>query len=332
MCGIFGALSKSTAGNSGAVLPRDVVERALAALHHRGPDGTGYRFSQKSEYSVVLGQARLAIIGLDDAAGAMVNEDGSVFAVVNGEFYDFERIRQELQAEGHRFSTECDSEILVHLYEKYGLDCLSHLRGEFAFVLYDQKQNRLFAARDRFGIKPFVYAESADKLLFASEAKALFAAGLPCEWDNESFYYSSSIQYVLPDRTLFHSVRQLPPGHMLVFENGHLRRQKYWDLDYSHDKNESLSEKEMIEAYKNKLEEAVKLRLRADTPVCCHLSGGLDSASVVALAAALSSSPVQCYSVSFGESGYDESAVASAMATYAGAVFHPVEVSAGDRS
>mgnify|MGYP001272875332 CR=1 FL=1 len=134
MCGIFGALSKSTAGNSGAVLPRDVVERALAALHHRGPDGTGYRFSQKSEYSVVLGQARLAIIGLDDAAGAMVNEDGSVFAVVNGEFYDFERIRQELQAEGHRFSTECDSEILVHLYEKYGLDCLSHLRGEFAFV------------------------------------------------------------------------------------------------------------------------------------------------------------------------------------------------------
>ena len=176
MCGIFGALSKSTAGNSGAVLPRDVVERALAALHHRGPDGTGYRFSQKSEYSVVLGQARLAIIGLDDAAGAMVNEDGSVFAVVNGEFYDFERIRQELQAEGHRFSTECDSEILVHLYEKYGLDCLSHLRGEFAFVLYDQNQNRLFAARDRFGIKPFVYAESADKLLFASEAKALFAA------------------------------------------------------------------------------------------------------------------------------------------------------------
>ena len=330
MCGIFGALSKSTAGNSGAVLPRDVVERALAALHHRGPDGTGYRFSQKSEYSVVLGQARLAIIGLDDAAGAMVNEDGSVFAVVNGEFYDFERIRQELQAEGHRFSTECDSEILVHLYEKYGLDCLSHLRGEFAFVLYDQNQNRLFAARDRFGIKPFVYAETADKLLFASEAKALFAAGLPCEWDHESFYYSSSIQYVLPDRTLFQSVRQLPPGHMLVFENGHLRRQKYWDLDYSNDKNESLSEKEMIEAYKNKLEEAVKLRLRADTPVCCHLSGGLDSASVVALAAALSSTPVQCYSVSFSESGYDESAVASAMATYAGAVFHPVEVSAGD--
>lgn len=330
MCGIFAALSKSTDDDGGAVMPREAVEQALAALHHRGPDGTGYRFSRKSEYSVVLGQARLAIIGLDDAAGAMVNEDGSVFAVVNGELYDFERIRQELQAEGHRFSTECDSEILVHLYEKYGIDCLSHLRGEFAFVLYDQKQNRLFAARDRFGIKPFVYAEMADKLLFASEAKALFAAGMPCVWDHESFYYSSSIQYVLPDRTLFQSVRQLPPGHMLIFENGLLRRQKYWDLDYSQEKDESLSEKEMIEAYKNKLEEAVKLRLRADTPVCCHLSGGLDSASVVALAAAFSSTPVQCYSVSFGENGYDESAVASAMADHIGGIFHSVSVNPRD--
>ncbi|HMO19543.1 MAG TPA: asparagine synthetase B, partial [Candidatus Melainabacteria bacterium] len=221
MCGIFAALSKSTDDDCGPVLPREVVEQALAALHHRGPDGTGYKFS--NDGSVVLGQARLAIIGLDDAAGAMVNEDGSVFAVVNGEFYDFERIRQELQAEGHRFSTDCDSEILVHLYEEYGIDCLKHLRGEFAFVLLDQKQNRLFAARDRFGIKPFVYAEIADRLLFASEAKALFAAGLPCAWDHESFYYSASIQYVLPDRTLFQSVHQLPPGHMLIFENGRLR-------------------------------------------------------------------------------------------------------------
>lgn len=328
MCGIFAALSKSTDDDCGPVLPREVVEQALAALHHRGPDGTGYKFSK--EGSVVLGQARLAIIGLDDAAGAMVNEDGSVFAVVNGEFYDFERIRQELQAEGHRFSTDCDSEILVHLYEEYGIDCLKHLRGEFAFVLLDQKQNRLFAARDRFGIKPFVYAEIADRLLFASEAKALFAAGLPCAWDYESFYYSASIQYVLPDRTLFQSVHQLPPGHMLVFENGRLRRQKYWDLDYSPEKDESLSEKEMIEAYRNKLEEAVKLRLRADTPVCCHLSGGLDSASVVALAAAFSSSPIHCYSVSFNEDSYDESALASAMADHIGGIFHEVSVNPRD--
>ncbi len=295
---------------------------------------------------VGLAHARLAIIGLNNGVQPISSDDGQIQIIVNGEFYDFERIRNELKARGHKFSTESDSEIALHLYREQGVDCLKHLRGEFAMVIWDERAKRLFAARDRFGIKPLVYAHINGQLCIASEAKALFALGVPSEWDEESFYQAASMQYTLPDRTLFSKVRQLEPGQYLLANDRNVQTFTYWDLDYKPE-NESIGdgsnrgvasqkpitehqERELIEQCREQLTEAIRLRLRADIPVCAHLSGGLDSSAVVALAMQIADKPIKCFSVSFTEESYDERTIASEMAQRAGADFHPVSVSQSD--
>lgn len=324
MCGILAITSSRND------LTASSADAALQALHHRGPDGRSTWVANDGR--ALLGHTRLAIIGVDNGTQPISNERGDVHIVVNGEFYDFERIRIELQGKGYRFKTASDSEIALHLYEEYGVGCLEQLRGEFAFVIYDRRLNRLFAARDRFGIKPLCYAVSNGKLYIASEAKAIFAAGVKAAWDAESFFFASSLQYVLPDRTMFAGVKQLQPGQYLLATEDRVITQTYWDLDYSEESAEFnvSDEREVIERFRFLLDESVRLRLRADTPVCCHLSGGLDSSAVLGIAAQYSKSPVQCFTVSFEESSYDEYEIASEMARFAGADLHAVRVSQSD--
>lgn len=320
MCGIFATVAAGAEGVDPAGL-----QRALDALRHRGPDGDGIWVSPSLRAG--LAHTRLAIIGIADGAQPMSNETGALHLVVNGEFYDFERIRAELEKKGHKFKSSADSEIALHLYEEHGLDFVCHLRGEFALLLWDENARRLVAVRDRFGIKPLCYAWSGGRLYLASEAKALFAAGLPARWDMQSFFHAATLQYVLPDRTLFDGVRQLPPGHMLVVDDGQPRSVKYWDLDYGAETSKAADEAGILAEFAGRLEQAVQLRLRADIPVCCHLSGGLDSAAVAGIAARHLPYQLSCFTVSFEHAEYDELPVAAEMARFAGAALHPVPVS-----
>jgi asparagine synthase (glutamine-hydrolysing) len=328
MCGLFTIYKTSP---TAAAVDKADVQRALTALAHRGPDGQGMWISP--DQTVALGHTRLAIVGVENGAQPIANEDGTIHLIVNGEFYGYEKIRSELEGLGHTFVTRTDGEIALHLYEEYGLDCLRHLRGEFALVIYDQKKKTLFAARDRFGIKPLCYAQTNGTLFMASEAKAIFAAGLTARWDADSFFQSATSQYVLPDRTLFEGVKQLQPGHYLLARGGDITIKQYWDLDYDVEddsKQTTLSpiqESELIEEFGRLLEESVRLRLQADVPVCTHLSGGLDSSAVVALAMKHTSRPIKSFSISFTEEGYDEQVLARAMAAHSGADFEPIAVS-----
>jgi asparagine synthase (glutamine-hydrolysing) len=269
------------------------LEAALAAMRHRGPDGGGTWLS--TNLAIGLGSVRLAVMGVENGRQPLANEAGNIHAVVNGEFYDFERLRGDLQARGHDFTTSSDSELLLHLYEENGLDCLRYLRGEFAFVLWDEPNRRLIAARDRFGIKPLNIARRGDEWLFASEIKALIAAGIEPRWDEAAFLHSLAHQYSRPGETLFAGVRQLKPAHVMVIENDTAREVCYWQPSFETDA--SITAAEVREA----LEESVHLRMRSDVPVACTLSGGLDSSAVAAL-----SGVRDCFCVRFDAPGYDE--------------------------
>lgn len=290
MCGIVAI------HNSQADTLRPRLQSALTAMRHRGPDGSGIWLSAQS--ALGLGSVRLAVMGLDDGSEPLSNESGSIHAVVNGEFYDFERLRTGLESRGHIFATHSDSELLVHLYEEHGLDCLRHLRGEFAFLLWDEPNRRLIAARDRFGIKPLHVARRGSEWLFASEIKALLAAGIEARWDETALLHSMAHQYLRPRETLFAGVRQIPPAHMLVLDENGARESCYWQPSFEPDA--SITPADVRTAF----EEAVHLRLRSDVPVACALSGGLDSTAVAALAA--QQSTVDCFCVRFDSPGYDE--------------------------
>ncbi len=317
MCGIVAVRSQRA-------LPPGSFERALDALHHRGPDGRGtYR---SIDGQVMLGHTRLAVVAPEHGAQPLTSEDGRVVAVVNGEFYGDDVLRRALEKRGHRFRSGSDSELLVHLYEDYGTSCVHHLRGEFAFVLWDASQQRLVAGRDRFGIKPLVYTEHPLGLLIASEAKGLFALGVTPAWDHHSFEHALTHQYLPAERTLFRGVHHLPPGHLLIAEGeGRPRLERYWDLDMPEDEV-AVDAGEAAAMVRETLEEAVRLRLRADVPVAFHLSGGIDSASIIALAARHTTAPIHAFSVSFGYPPYDEAALAQEVADSLGATLHVVEV------
>lgn len=323
MCGIFGMVSRP------APISADALQTAVQRLKHRGPDAqTSWSNPARS---VGLGHTRLSIMDLATGDQPMVNEDGSCHLVVNGEFYDFERIRGELEAKGHRFSTRSDSEIALHLYEEHGRDCLTQLRGEFAFIIWDETRERLFAARDRFGIKPLFYAVHNGVLMLASEVKALAAAGYPLRWDHEAMA-QTIFAGVAPDRCLFEGVRQVPPGHCLVATRTDLRVEPYWELDYPRvsDPAPVRSEAEWIEQLRTEADEAVRVRLRADVPVGCLLSGGLDSSAALGLARKYTTGPLKTFTIAFDHVAFDESAVAGRSSAEHNAEFHPIRVTNAD--
>src|SRR5215469_16976929 len=264
MCGIVAFFSRCHPN------PEAALQRATQSLNHRGPDGQHYWMSQDGR--VGLGHARLSIIDLTTGDQPITSEDGLTRIVVNGEFYGYEAIQRELQQSGHRLRTRSDSEIALHLYEDLGPHCLQKLRGEFAFVLWDETNGTMFAARDRFGIKPLFYAFHKGTLYLASEVKALFAAGVPRRWDAESV--SNSIEFGgHPVRTLFDGVFQVPPGHYLLATERHIQLIRYWDFDYPRvDSNAPVrSNAEYVAEFRHAFEEAVRIRLRADVPVGCYL-------------------------------------------------------------
>ncbi len=297
------------------------------ALAHRGPDGEGAWFS--ADHSVGLGHRRLSIIDLSTGAQPISNERGDVHIVVNGEFYGFEDIRRDLVRKGHVFKTSSDSEIALHLYEEYGDACVAHLRGEFAFIIWDERRKRLFAARDRFGIKPLCWAETNGEILLASEAKAIIAAGHAATWNEYAFYHAAMMQYVPQDQTLFSDIRQLKPGHVLVFESGMLSVSPYWDMNYPVEPA-PITDADAMESFQEILKESISIRLRADVPVCCHLSGGLDSASVLGIASAIKGAPLAAFTVTFDEESYDEGGLAAEMAKHNGSAFHPIRLTQND--
>jgi len=300
----------------------------MASLHHRGPDGRQHWMS--NDCRVALGHTRLSIIDLTTGDQPIANEDGTIHIVVNGEFYDFERRRAELEARGHRFRTKSDSEIALHLYEDYGPECLHHLRGEYAFVIWDSRNHRMIAGRDRFGVKPLFYAEHNGALYLASEAKALFAMGVPARWSEESLYAGG---FVIPgERTLFAGVSAVPPGHFLRATRESHRVHQYWDVDYPRDDAAppALSDAEYVKGFRETLEGAVKTRLRADVPVGCYLSGGIDSCAVLGLASLHHDGPVRAYTLTFDGAQYDESKIAEEMAKHVGAIYDPIPMRQSD--
>ena len=347
MCGIVAILSPS------APVSGPELRRATAALGHRGPDGARTWISPSGRAG--LGHTLLAI---NDPEGyqPIASEDGRLRIVVNGQFYGFARIRRELEERGHRFRTRSDSEIALHLYEEAGAGCLERLRGQFALVIWDEETGRLFAARDRFGLKPLFFAERSGTLRLASEAKALFAGGMPRSWDPRAVYHAL---HACPDerRSLFAGISQLPPGHMLHAGGGRVRVERYWDLPPSlpgsgrggggrgegrrgprgrfrlpRDPRGPASGvagapgapaaagfPDAVGRVRELTEEAVGLRMVAGVPVGCLLSGGLDSSSVLGVAARAAESPVAAFTVGFERRRYDESGAAREMAAAAGA-------------
>ena len=323
MCGIVALFSRRDSISAPA------LHRATQSLYHRGPDGQRHWVSQDKQ--VGLGHARLSIIDLVTGDQPIASEDGRVRIVVNGEFYGYEAIRKELQESGHQLRTRSDSEIALHLYEDFGVQCLHRLRGEFAFVLWDETNKTLFAARDRFGIKPLFYTFHKEMLYLASEVKALFAAGVPARWDAESVYHSVEFG-AHPVRTLFDSVFQVPPGHYLLATGKHVQLKQYWDFDYpkTNGKVAQRSDAEYAAEFRHALDEAVRIRLRADVPVGCYLSGGLDSCSVLGLAAKHHPEPIRAFTLTFDHGDYDEEAEAREMAAKVGAEFHPIPIRQDD--
>ena len=287
-----------------AIVGEGDLERGLDAIAHRGPDGRGVW----REPGIALGHVRLAVTDPAGGAQPIASEDGSVIAVVNGEIYgDHARW---LTSRGHRLRSRCDSELLVHLYEELGDAFVERVCGELAFVLWDRQRQRLLAGRDRFGIKPLMWARTSTGLALASEAKALFAAGVPARWDAESFAHAAHVQYPWPDRTLFAGVHQVEPGCTLVWERGELRHARYWEVSPS------------TAPLRETLADAVAMRARADAPICLQLSGGLDSTTVAALAGVR-----DAFTVGFVDGGeYDERPLARESARVLGLELREVVV------
>jgi len=324
MCGIVALFART--GDARITAPP--MERALHALHHRGPDGQ--RTWIAPHRRVGLGHARLSIIDLETGDQPIASADGMHQIVANGELYDYERIQRELIARGHQLRTRSDSEIALHLYRERGTACMTELRGEFAFVIWDEANQMLVAARDRCGAKPLYYAEIDGTLMLASEAKALFAAGLPARWDGESFFQNNHVGYE-QDRSLFAGVYQVPPGHLLIATAGRIELVRYWDFNFP--RADAMpprrSDAEYAEALRERLDDAVRVRLRADVPVGFYLSGGIDSCSILGLAAR-HRSDLRAFTVGFETPEYDETEIAREMAARVGATFETFVVD-GDR-
>ncbi len=323
MCGIVAIFSNDKP------VAQEPLRRAVNAMISRGPDDQRTWIGPKG--NIGLGHARLTIIDAATGSQPIASEDGNVHIIVNGEFYDYERITRELKARGHVFTTRSDSEIALHLYQDLGAACLEHLRGEFAFAIWDEENETLFAARDRFGIKPLFYAQVGGTIYLASEVKALFAAGVAAAWDEESVFQNLYFS-VDQDRSLFKNIKQVPPGHYLTARHGSLTIKRYWDVDYprANAPHQHISESDCIEKVRYMLDEAVQLRMRADVPVGFYLSGGVDSSAVLGLAAARAENKLTAFTIAFDHPDFDESLPARLTAEFANADFSPISVKAQD--
>jgi asparagine synthase (glutamine-hydrolysing) len=276
----------------------------ITALKHRGPDGFGFHIAP----GVGLAHARLSIIDLVTGAQPIRNETGSVQIVFNGEIFNYRELRQELEGQGHRFYTTSDTEVIVHAYEQHGLEFVQHLNGQFAIAIWDADARRLVLARDRAGIRPLVYARTAEGLAFASEVKALFAGGcVQPMLDPMGLAEVATFWSCIAPRTAFFGVEALPPGCIATLQDGHFQLRKYWDWNFDEDPEiEARGIESCAEELRALFLDTVRLQLRADVPVGTYLSGGLDSSAVTAAARRAGQEDLRTFSVSFSDREFDE--------------------------
>ena len=297
MCGFVGKLNFNQKKVS-----RGLIQRMNKKIAHRGPDDEGIYIDR----NIGLGHQRLSIIDLSPAAHQpMFSEDKSVVIVFNGEIYNFQELRLKLEKRGHKFKSRSDTEVVIHLYEDYGEDCLKYLRGPFAFAIWDKKNKKLFLARDRIGKKPLKYYLTDKFIIFASELKAILEdPEVKKEPDFEAIYHYLSFQYVPAPQTGFKNINKLPPAHYLICQNGKVKIRKYWEIDFS--QKENFSEEEWSLKIMDKLKESVKIRMISDVPLGALLSGGIDSSTIVGLMSQLSNQPVKTFSIGFKEAAFNE--------------------------
>jgi asparagine synthase (glutamine-hydrolysing) len=320
MCGLIAGLLAEPR------LDDSQVDDALALLRHRGPERSSFWFDESRH--TLLGHVRLCVVGVENGDQPLVDAASGTRCIVNGEFYGYRAIRTSLAAEGRRFATESDSEIALHLYAKLGPDCLRQLRGEFAFVIADRARRCLFAARDRFGVKPLYYAIHRGDVLIASEVKALFELGVPARWDEAAFF--AECHGALPaHRTLFAGIQAIPPGCYLIARDGAVSIRTYWELEFPDREQlarDPRGERELVGGLRELLDQAVAERMVADVEVAAYLSGGIDSSAVLGLAQRRSRRPIRAFSIVFDDATYCEERQARETAAFVGAEFTPVPV------
>jgi asparagine synthase (glutamine-hydrolysing) len=301
MCGIAGILELR---NQKA--DRDRLSSMLNVISHRGPDGTGIKVAG----AVGLAHSRLSIIDLEGGRQPMSINDGKLWITFNGEIFNYIELRDDLIQKGHTFATRSDTEVILHLYQEEGENCVRRLNGQWAFAIWDAEQEKLFLSRDRLGVRPLFYTQTTDTFLFASEIKALLACReVEPELDLHALDQIFTFWVTLPPRTAFRNIWQLPPGHSMVVKNKNVRVSQYWNLEYT-PQNDMVDgvEKKLTEELLRLLLDATRIRLRSDVPVGAYLSGGLDSTVITALAKSLVGDRLRTFSVGFEDASFDESA------------------------
>ena len=320
MCGICGIIHPDN-----QPVDRAALAAMNAAIFHRGPDGDGFFYAP----GVGLAMRRLAIIDLSTGDQPIPNEDESAWIVFNGEIFNFHALRADLRKRGHRFRTQSDTECIIHLYEEYGDDCVQHLRGQFAFAIWDKNRQRLLVARDRMGQKPLYYTQQNGSLYFSSELTSLLTA-LP---QRPNIHLPAidlflGLQYIPEPLTPYENIFKLPAAHMLTVERGKLKVESYWQLEY--EPKLTAPEDELIDELRQRLRAAVEMRMISDVPLGAHLSGGIDSSVIVALMAQASAQPVKTFSVGFEESAFSELPYARAVAERYATDHHEFTLTFGD--
>src|SRR5258705_9275563 len=312
MCGIVGIVR-----NDKSDIDQALLGRMCAAIRHRGPDDDGFYVNGP----VGLGMRRLAIIDLKSGQQPIHNQDRTAWIVFNGEIYNYRELRDKLEKLGHSFYTNSDTEAIVHAYDQFGADCPNHLRGMFAFAIWDERSKELFIARDRVGKKPLLYAKVNGQFIFGSEFSALLQhPGISKEIDFEALNHYLSFMCVPAPLTAYQAIRKLEPGHSLRYRKGEINIERYWQPDFS--KKLDISEQEAGQRTIDILRDAVKVRLMSEVPLGAFLSGGIDSSAVVALMAEESSTPVKTFSIGFEEQDFSELHHARRVAEHVGPEHH----------
>ena len=313
MCGILGQIESRQPVDAAA------FARMLATLAARGPDGSGTRVLRQGR--VALGHRRLAILDLsENAAQPMTNEDGSLWLTFNGEIYNFRELRKQLEAQGHRFRSATDSEVILHAYEEWGDDCVLRLRGIFAFGLWDDRRERLLLARDRLGVKPLYYWAHAEGLVFASQPRAILEhPRFRREVDTRALQHYLVYRYVPDDLAIWAGMNKLPAAHRLVLDRRGVRRDCYWEVRYAPVVRNAPEAARLV---RDKLEEAVRMQLVSDVPVGVFLSGGIDSSTTAAIATRVLERRLPSFTMGFDDEGSDERAYARATSRFLGTLAH----------
>lgn len=320
MCGIAGFFN----GIWSNQVAEGIISRMISTLRHRGPDELGAYLSPE----LVMGHARLSIIGLDNGTQPIGNEDGSLWIVYNGEAFNYLELKEWLLHAGHHFTTDTDTEVVLHLYEELGPSCLKKINGQFAMAIWDARRKELFLARDRMGIRPLFFTEHAGRFFFASEIKALFTVpGMLREIDLEALRQVFTFWTTIPPRTVFKGVQQLLPGHYLIVKDGNAQQKRYWSAPHwipDHAWQGRIEEAQ--EELGTLLKDAVRLRLRADVPVGAYLSGGLDSSIITALVSKHFNNRLKTFSMSFEQAAFDETPFQQELVSFLGSDHQQIRI------